>query len=135
MAFEEDVLDVALLTTTDLSAAQYCFVKLTAAGTVGICSGTTDNIIGVLQNKPVGTVAVPNVARVRVYGVSRIFAATSALTYGSLVGTDASGHGVVRPVTAPGDKGVFFGICTESTTTSGQTATVLCLGRRQVVTA
>ena len=131
MAFENDVLDVSFIAGEDLDEEQYHFVKLSASNTVKLCSSATDKIVGILQNKPLSG----QVARVRVYGISRVYAATSALTYGSLVGTDTSGHGVVRPISVPGDKAVYFGICTESTTTAGETATVLCLGRRQVATA
>jgi hypothetical protein len=131
MAFEDDVLDISFIANADLDAYQYHFMKLAANNTVTVCTGATDKIIGVLQNKPLSG----QVARVRVYGISRVYAATSALTYGSLVGTDTSGHGVIRPITAPGDKGVYFGICTAATTTAGELSTMLCFGRRQVATA
>jgi hypothetical protein len=131
MAFEDDVLDVSLIAGEDLRLMQYHFVKLSANSTAKVCTGATDTILGVLQNKPNSG----EVARVRVYGISRIYVATSAIPYGSLVGTDTSGHGVVRPISVPGDKGVFFGICTDSTTTAAETNTMLCLGKRNVVTA
>ena len=131
MAFEEDVLDISFKVSTDLSGAQYHFVKLSANDKVAIVSGATDQAIGVLQNKPNGTVTEA-VARVRVMGVSRVYAATSALTVGSLVGYDSSGHGAA--VTAHSAK--YMGLCTAATTTAGETSTVVLYGNaRQIVTS
>lgn len=96
MAFEDDVLDVPFKCTTDMSAYQYHFVKLSADGTVAICShATNDNPIGVLQNKPDGSVTEA-VARVRIFGVSRVYIGTATFAFGDKVGTDASGHGIAK---------------------------------------
>ena len=98
MAFEDDVLDLAFKCTTDLSAYQYHFVKLSADNTVVICSGATDSPIGVLQNKPDGSTTT-SVARVRVFGVSRVYVGTATFAFGDKVGTDASGHGIAKTLT------------------------------------
>lgn len=120
MAFEDDVLDIALLTVTDLSAAQYHFVMLSADNTVVICShATNDNPIGVLQNKPNGSASSPAVARVRVMGVSRVLTG-GVVAFGDKVGTDASGHGIVKDT----DKYKFLGIAIDGAG-SGELASVL----------
>ena len=43
---------VSFKSAGDLSSCQYYPVKLTAANKVGTCSATTDEQIGILQNKP-----------------------------------------------------------------------------------
>lgn len=109
MAFEEDVLDVSLLADGDLSTYQYHFVKLTAAGTVGIVShATNDYPLGVLQNKPS---AAGEVARVRVMGVSRVMTGVGGLAFSNKVGSDASGHGIAKAT----DTYKFLGESTDST--------------------
>jgi hypothetical protein len=77
-------------TATDLSAAQYCFVKLSAADTVAICAATTDIPIGILQNKPTSGQA----AEVMVCGKSKLKCA-AATTYTSMLATDGSGLGAI----------------------------------------
>ena len=52
MAVEQAGVSVTLKAGQDLSSAQFTFVKLSADNTVVQCSATTDNPIGVLQNKP-----------------------------------------------------------------------------------
>lgn len=71
----------------DLSAKQYCFVKLTANNTVDVCSATTDVPIGVLQNKPTSG----QNAAVTIDGITKIVAAAT-IAAGALIATDASGH-------------------------------------------
>lgn len=117
MAFEDDVLDISLLTTTDLSSYQYHFVELSANNTVVICSNaTTSNPIGVLQNKPT---AAQGVARVRVMGVSRVMAG-DAITYGQLVGTDANGEGIAKTA----NTAKFVGVALD-TAAAGELVTVM----------
>jgi hypothetical protein len=124
MAFENDVMDVSLLTATDLSAAQYHFVKLSADNKVVICShATNDNPIGVLQNKPDGS-SIEAVARVRIMGVSRVYVAAggaAALAFGDKVGTDASGHGITKAT----DTYKFLGVTIEGAATTELAAVLL----------
>jgi hypothetical protein len=116
MAFEDDVLDISLLVTADLSAYQYHFVMLSADNTVTVCThATNDNPIGVLQNKPT---ASGQVARVRVMGVSRVMAG-GVIAYGNKIGNDADGHGIAKTV----DKTKFVGVALDSAA-SGELATV-----------
>ena len=97
MTFEEDVLDLAFTAGEDLFSStvnyQYCFVKLSANNTVIHCDGASDVPIGVLQNKPSSGQA----ARVRVFGVSRfVIGATTSVTYGTKIGTNNVGRGIVK---------------------------------------
>jgi hypothetical protein len=118
MAFEDDVLDISLLVTTDLSAAQYRFVKLSADNTVVICNGASDDAMGVLQNKPNGSVNTA-VARVRVMGVSRVIAG-GVIGFGDKVGTDGNGAGVAKTA----DTTKFVGIALDGAAGAGELATV-----------
>ena len=88
MAYEIPGLKVSLTAGEDLSSHQFKFVKLSADNTVSLCSATTDNPIGILQNKP-GSLGV---AEVMLNGVSKLVAGGS-LAYDTMVGTDASGKG------------------------------------------
>ncbi len=88
MAYEVPGFSVTLRAGQDLSSAQYTFVKLSADNTVVQCSATTDNPLGVLQNKP-GSLGA---AEVMTMGLTKLVAGGS-LGFGVLVGTDASGKG------------------------------------------
>lgn len=131
MAFENDVMDVAFKTATDLSAYQYHFVKLSADNKVVICShATNDNPIGVLQNKPDGS-TTEAVARVRIMGVSRVVVAAGGaglLGYGDFVGTDANGEGIAKATTTY----KYLGITIEGAA-AGETASVLLMGARKTL--
>jgi hypothetical protein len=123
MAMEEDVLDISLKTVTDLSALQYHFVTLSADNTVEATDNAADVVVGVLQNKPLGTAAAPAAARIRVMGISRIIADASAgLANGVFVGTNASGEGISKTA----DKARYSGICIISAA-AGVTATMLVM--------
>ena len=119
MAFEEDVLDITLLAYADLSAYQYHFVKLTSDNTCTVCDGASDVPVGILQNKPT---AAGQAARVRIMGVSRIYTGTTAITRGGYVGTDASGHGVMKSA----NKAIYLGISTAASA-STETGTVVLM--------
>ncbi len=88
MAYEgAQILIPGLKASADLSAKQYYFVKLSGAGTVTVCAGTTDKPIGVLQNTPEsGDAAV-----VCGLGVTKV-SADAALSAGDLIGTSADGQ-------------------------------------------
>ncbi|CAB4194564.1 hypothetical protein UFOVP1264_19 [uncultured Caudovirales phage] len=74
---------------------QYCFVKVTGAKTAGLAVLATDNVIGVLQNKPQKTGAA---ATVGIFGVS--FVVTGAgvsstnIAAGDKVVSDTAGAAV-----------------------------------------
>lgn len=71
----------------DLSAKQYCFVKLSADKTVVVCAGATDVPVGVLQNNPVSG----QTAEVCVIGETKV-SGDADLDYGMLIGTSADGQ-------------------------------------------
>jgi hypothetical protein len=131
MAFENDVMDISLLTSTDLSAYQYHFVKLSADNKVVICShATTDNPIGVLQNKPDGS-TTEAVARVRIMGVSRVMVSAdgaAAIAFGEKVGSDAVGHGVTKDT----NKYKYLGVALDSAA-SGELVSVLLMGALKTI--
>lgn len=122
MAFENDVLDISLQADGDLDVYQYHFVKITADNKVGICTGATDNPIGVLQNQPLDT----QVARVRIHGVSRVMAG-GAIVAGNKVGTDGNGEGIAKTVS----KTEYMGIALVGAG-AAELATVLVFGYRTI---
>jgi len=77
-------LDLTFKAGADFSAAQFKFVKMSAADTVALCTGATDKPIGVLQNAP----GSGGMAVVRMMGVSKV-SSDAALTVGLLIGTSA----------------------------------------------
>ena len=92
MSQQVGVLDLTLKAGVNLSAKQYRLVKMSAANTVTICAANTDEIIGVLQNKPTTAQA----AVVRVLGTTKVSCGTPvAVTFGSRVTTDANGQAII----------------------------------------
>lgn len=82
-----------LVAGADLTAAQYHFVKLSAANTVVICAAVTDHPIGVLQNDPGDT----EEATVCAIGVTKV-SSDAALVAGAAIGTSADGQAVTYTV-------------------------------------
>jgi len=94
-AYEALPHDFSFLAGADLTAAQYMFVKLNAAGAVILAAAITDNVIGVLQNNPkIATGAV-----VRLYGVSKVIL-NATLAIGVVVSTDANGKAIAAASTS-----------------------------------
>lgn len=75
------------VTSADLSAKQYHFVKIASDGTVDVCSATTDIPYGVLQNKPTSGTE----AEIVIIGITKINVDAS-LAIGDLIGTSADGQ-------------------------------------------
>ena len=126
LAFENDVMDISVIAGADMSANQYKFVKLSADNTIVLCSGTTDDMLGVLQNKPKSG----EVARVRIMGVSRILVGASPLTYGTKVGTDANGTAVAKTA----DKSKYLGVVVKGAGAAAE-STVLVFGVMNTISA
>lgn len=78
---------VTLVAGADLSAKQYHFVKLDAAGKAVACSAVTDQPIGILQNAPLSG----QEAEVLIAGGSKIVAG-GALSIGATLGTTTAGR-------------------------------------------
>src|SRR3989304_416990 len=119
MAIEVPLMDLAFKANADLSTLQFYLVKLdtTAALQIGTCSATTDNPVGVLQNKPGSLQA----ATVRVQGVSKAVCG-GALGNGSLVTTNASSQaaGVGTGVTTS----YTLGFALDTVTTAGEVVSI-----------
>ncbi len=89
MAFEAAGLNYGnALATTDLSLAQYCFVKLVSGGvTTPVNSG--EFAFGVLQNNP----KLNESANIRFVGITKIVLGATVADAG-LVQTDNQGHAI-----------------------------------------
>lgn len=102
----------------DLSAAQYCFVKLSGDREVSLC-GNGERPYGILQNKPDEGEAV----EVMVIGISNVIAGDT-FSAGALLGSDASGNAV--EVTA--DQAIYGAIAREAATTAGDVVSAFIIG-------
>ena len=69
----------------------YRFVKVTGAHQAGLCTGATDLVVGILQNKPQKPGAA---ATVGIFGVSNVIAG-AAVAAGVLVAPDSVGRAVL----------------------------------------
>lgn len=78
-------LDVLYPAGADLSSAQYLFVKLNGSSQIVLADTAGEAALGVLQNAP----ASGAIARVRVFGVSKVIAA-GTLADGAVVATAAT---------------------------------------------
>ncbi len=90
------VLVLALKAGADLSAAQHKFVKLNADNQVILPTAITDQVIGVLQNKPD---ASGKGAEVICIGVTKI-QADEALSAGDIISPGTDGQAAVAAATA-----------------------------------
>lgn len=88
-AYEEVMKCVTRPASADLSASQYCFVKLDSNGKLALC-GSGDLAFGVLQDKPD---AANRAGRVCIDGVTKVVVGGS-ITLGTTVVSDASGRAV-----------------------------------------
>lgn len=89
MAYEGTKLTWTFIAGADLSAAanQYKFVKLNSnAKEVVLASGTTDNVVGVLQDTP----ALGEACEVVIFGVTKV-AAGASYNPGVILSTTAGG--------------------------------------------
>ena len=134
MAYEESIRSITLVADSSVgvytgvpglpgSAApnggkQYHFVKVTGAATVGLVSGVTDEVVGVLQNKPQNEGAAATVA---IRGVSKV-TADAAITAGAVVYTSADGQ-----VTSDSSTGTAtrVGIALQAASAAGELIPVL----------
>jgi Uncharacterized conserved protein (DUF2190) len=80
--------------SADLSASQFRVVKLGSTG-IAVATAATDNIVGVLQDKPA---AAGRACQVMVHGISRVVA-SAAITKGAFL-TATTGGKVVTTTTA-----------------------------------
>lgn len=80
---------ITLKAAADLTASQYCFVKLDANGNAALCSAATDKPIGVLQNQPLAG----KEASIVVEGGTKL-KASAAIAIGASLGTTTTGTAV-----------------------------------------
>jgi hypothetical protein len=121
-ARQYDGQDITLKAENDLSSKQYYFVELSGDGQVDVCDGTTDVVLGVLQNKP----ETSQEARVRIKGHSKI-SANESLTAGNVVSTSADGQAAV--VTPGTTTGVYMvGVVETGCGSAGDIASIVLTG-------
>lgn len=98
------------------SGLQYRFVKVTGEHECGLATAATDNVVGVLQNKPQG---VGHAATVGVFGVSKV-EASAAIAAGATVTSTANGRAVTTSTAAD-----VMGIALHSAAAAGELIPVL----------
>jgi hypothetical protein len=108
--------DVTFEAAADLSTKQFHFVKLSAANTVDVCTATTDNPIGILQNKPS---AAGRPAVVRLFGMSKVVA-SGIISAGALIATEADAEAGIPATNDP-----VVGKALEAATAQGDLIKVL----------
>ena len=116
-------IDVTYKCTTDLSAKQFYAVALSANHTVGL-AGENAKVVGILQNKPNGTLGESAV--VRIIGLSKHVVA-EALTVGDVLTSTDAGKG--EQVDGPGEWA--YGVVTDSgdnTVADGDILTIQLIG-------
>lgn len=84
---DRDLHSISIPAASDISAGQFRIVAVDSSGRAVLANGTADKVIGVLQNKPSGTL-VP--ASVGIFGVTRCVAGGS-ITAGDTVVANAQG--------------------------------------------
>ena len=89
MAGESKLMSHSFNAAADLSAKQYCFMKLSASKTVNTC-GAGEAGIGVLQNDPD---AAGKPAEVMLYGITNVIAG-GTVAYNAALKSDSAGHAV-----------------------------------------
>lgn len=106
----------------DLSSYQYYFVEVSGNDQVDVCDGTTDVVLGVLQNKP----TTGQTAIVRIYGHTKV-SANAALTAGNVVGTSSDGQAAAVTLgTTTGQNAV--GVVTKGCGSAGDVAEMVFFG-------
>lgn len=121
MAVELQVFDDSFEAAADLRTKQFYLVKLDANRKVVLASAATDNIIGVLQNKP----NTGQSAKVRLIGISKVVAgAAFTLATNTWLTSDANGKAVAAAPAAGTNNGVV-GQPYESATAADDIVTAL----------
>jgi len=108
----------------DLSALQFHFVKMNANGQVVPVTATTDDVVGILQNKPA---VIGEAATIWMAGISKL-KTSAAVTAGAVIGPSANGRSVAA-ATKP------MGRALDTTTGADQLGSVVFECRRPYQTA
>lgn len=114
MATEFTGLTRSYQANADLSAKQFFCMKLhTVAGQIAICAAATDNMLGLLQNKPA---AAGRAAEIMTLGWSKAdVAAATDIAINDLLGTDTNGRLVKR---TPSNNDIVSAIAEEAATSA-----------------
>lgn len=117
MAVQNAVETIPFLAGADLSgtATQYRFVKISANNTVVLASGATDEIVGVLQNRPKQNQG----ATVAMDGRLKVVAG-AALVIGDRVTSDSAGRAIAT--TTAGNSS--FGVVVHSAANANELAEI-----------
>lgn len=123
MAVQIPVSLVSFKAASDLSAKQYFLVEVTAADTVGVLNATTDNPIGVLQNKPDAAGKEALVALLSSGGILKAVSdgSTTAIAAGDALEFNASGK-LIKFAT-----GTKIGVALEASTADGVVISFVCI--------
>lgn len=94
VAFEDNVgMDWTFLAAIDLSAAQFYFGVITAGTGLVTVATAGAHAIGVIQDGPVGTTAIPKACVMRYGGISKVMCG-GTFAAGDLLSSDSSGRAV-----------------------------------------
>jgi hypothetical protein len=134
MAYEESLKSISLNADSSLAVytgvpgtpgsaepnygKQYTFVKVTGAHQVGLSTANTDNVVGVLQNKPQ---VEGQAATIGIFGVSNMIAG-AAVAAGDKISSDATGRAVTTPGTGTP---VVLGVALSASAGANQLISVL----------
>ncbi len=92
MGYEEKLVTIGSMKAgADLRTYQFCFVEVSADGTVNKCNAVTDLPMGILQNKP----NLGEAATVAIGGISKVLLGAS-IAAGDKIGTSATGTAVAK---------------------------------------
>lgn len=134
MAYEESLKSISLNADSSLAVytgvpgtagsaepnygKQYTFVKVTGAHQVGLSTANTDNVVGVMQNKPQ---VEGQAATIGIFGVSNLIAG-AAVAAGDKISSDSTGRAVTTPGTGTP---VVLGVALSASTGANQLISVL----------
>lgn len=126
MAVKDNLQEIGstYLASADCSAKQFHYVKQSGAGTATFCNASTDEAIGVLQNKPLSGEAMA----IGILGVTKIVAG-DVIAAGADLMPDASG----RAITAATASNKSYGKAIDAATAAGQIIRALIPARARTL--
>lgn len=94
VAFEDNVgMDWSFNTAVDLSANQFYFGVIASGTALVTVAGAGAHPIGVIQDGPVGTAAIPKAVAIRYGGISKVYCGGTFVA-GDLLSSDSSGKAI-----------------------------------------
>ena len=146
MAFEQNpyAVKITLVANGDLSAKQYCFVKLDGTSITGTpaciaATQTSDYCLGVLQNQPKtvtsGGFTNYGEAEVTISGITKVVAGSTNIVPGSRLSVDTSGRAVLVGATNTGATKFIFGTALTGATAADQVITMVISAANAVLSA